>query len=468
MNPLGRLCVSKQNPHLLAARNKQGGEQPFFLLGDTAWELFHRLTRSEADRYFADRAAKGFNLVCAVALAEFDGLRVPNAQGDVPLHDNDPRRPNETYFAHVDALIAQASAHGLYIGLLATWGDKLTAPWGVGPRIFHADEPQSGREYGRWLGARYKHASNILWILGGDRPPRLVGISPEWKHPWEAGFTLDTDWTPVWRAMAEGIMEGTSGQALFAYHPQGGPLSSSQFLHDEAWLHINMMQSGHGGGHDVPVWERIARDYGLMPIRPTLDAEPNYEDHPVNPWPTYDPANGYFRDDDVRRQCYRSVFAGGCGVIYGHHAVWQFWDSTRENINHADRYWTDALDRPGAFQAGYLRRLVESTMGAGRVPDQTLLASDAGEGAAHICATRDAGGKCALIYIPTPSRAVTVRLDKLTGPRVRARWFDPRTGQESDAIGEYPSEGMQTFVTPATASDTSGDCVLILDPSPGI
>ncbi len=32
---------------------------PFFYLGDTAWELFHRLSREEADRYLADRADEG-------------------------------------------------------------------------------------------------------------------------------------------------------------------------------------------------------------------------------------------------------------------------------------------------------------------------------------------------------------------------------------------------------------------------
>ena len=31
-------------------------EKPFFYLGDTAWELFHRLTREEMAEYFAVRA----------------------------------------------------------------------------------------------------------------------------------------------------------------------------------------------------------------------------------------------------------------------------------------------------------------------------------------------------------------------------------------------------------------------------
>src|SRR5690349_18692927 len=46
----------------------------FFYLGDTAWELFHRLNREEADRYLENRASKGFTVIQAVALAELDGV----------------------------------------------------------------------------------------------------------------------------------------------------------------------------------------------------------------------------------------------------------------------------------------------------------------------------------------------------------------------------------------------------------
>src|ERR687884_1803920 len=47
---------------------------PFFYLGDTAWEMFHRLTREEADRYLENRRQKGFTVIQAVVLAELDGL----------------------------------------------------------------------------------------------------------------------------------------------------------------------------------------------------------------------------------------------------------------------------------------------------------------------------------------------------------------------------------------------------------
>ena len=50
--PLPRLKVA-DNHHFLVTANGQ----PFFWLGDTAWELFHRLTREEAVQYFVLRVS---------------------------------------------------------------------------------------------------------------------------------------------------------------------------------------------------------------------------------------------------------------------------------------------------------------------------------------------------------------------------------------------------------------------------
>ena len=66
------------------------------------------MTREEARRYLANRAQKSFNVIQAVALAEFDGLRTPNRYGVTPLFDADPARPNEEYFAHIDEVVRMA------------------------------------------------------------------------------------------------------------------------------------------------------------------------------------------------------------------------------------------------------------------------------------------------------------------------------------------------------------------------
>src|SRR5690606_12779 len=159
---------------------------PFFWLGDTAWELFHRLNREEADEYLSDRASKGFNVIQAVVLAELDGLTVPNPYGEIPLIDNDPAKPNEAYFQHVDYVVDKAEALGMFIGMLPSWGDKFNKAWGGGPEIFTVE---NARIYGRFLGERYRY-DPIIWILGGDRNP------------------ADDEDLAIIRAMAEGIQEG--------------------------------------------------------------------------------------------------------------------------------------------------------------------------------------------------------------------------------------------------------------------
>ena len=108
----------------------------FFFLGDTAWELFHRLNRQEADLYLENRASKGFTVIQAVVLAELDGLKAPNPYGEVPLIDMDPSRPNDKYFEHVDYIVDKAESLGMYIGMLPTWGDKFNIRWGKGPEVF--------------------------------------------------------------------------------------------------------------------------------------------------------------------------------------------------------------------------------------------------------------------------------------------------------------------------------------------
>jgi len=433
---LPRVQVSRNGRFLVT----ETGE-PFFWLGDTAWELFHRLTREEAALYFTNRQQKRFNVVQAVALAELDGLHTPNVNGERPLLDDDPTRPNEAYFAYVDELIQMAAEQGLYVGLLPTWGDKVTPLWGVGPAVF---DEENARVYGRFLGERYRDQTNVIWVLGGDRP----------------AVTDEADYRPIWRAMAMGINEATDGLTLMTYHPMGGH-STSAWLHNEPWLDVNMMQSGHGAGRDAPVWERIERDYGLHPVKPTLDAEPNYEDHPVSPWPTWDPANGFYRDHDIRKQVYRSVFAGGCGVTYGHHAIWQMYVPGRRLMNQPPGYeehdWREALDRPGAQQVQHLRILMESRPFLSRVPDQSILASEAGRSGQHVRATRDAGGSYAFVYLPLPLPA-TVRMDVLSGDTANAWWYDPCNG-EATLIGQFPTTGRRTFSPPGHRPDW----VLVLD-----
>lgn len=434
--------------------------RPFFWLGDTAWQLIHSLTRDECSYYLHARGTQGFTVVQAVVLAEMNGVRKPSALGLRPFEGDDPARPNPAFFDRVVEIVDEAAGQGLYVALLPAWGDKLTAPWGAGPRLFRNDDLPTARGYGRFLAGRLRERSNVVWMLGGDRPARVRGAQSRWLHDAarEAGFPDDQDWTPIWRALAEGLAEGSGHAPLILYHPQGGAESTSVLLAGESWLSVNGMQSGHGDGHDVPVWEMIARDYALTPPKPTLDLEPNYEDHPYNPWPQWDPATGYYRDHDVRKQLYRSVFAGGCGVTYGHHAVWQFAGKRNGVINHADRDWIQAMYRPAASQVVFLRRLIESRPFFSRIPDQGILASGAGTGGEHAQGTRDRDGRYLLVYFPLNDRRVTLDLSSIRGSDRRGWWYDPRTGIASPL--EQPLGALKVDMTTPSSGP---DWVLVID-----
>ena len=75
------LRVAAGGRHLVDADGR-----PFLYLADTAWQLFHRLTLEEAERYLNDRAEKGFTVVQAVVLVVLDENAIALARGAGMAH----------------------------------------------------------------------------------------------------------------------------------------------------------------------------------------------------------------------------------------------------------------------------------------------------------------------------------------------------------------------------------------------
>jgi hypothetical protein len=403
-------------------------------MGDTAWELFHRLNKEQADQYLKRRAEQGFTVIQAVALAEFDGLHVPNPYGDLPLENDDPTKPLEKYFQHVDYIIDKAAEYGLVIGFLPTWGDKVFKnTWGKGPEIFTVE---NAKIYGQWLGERYKNRKNIIWILGGDRNPRN-----------EADLA-------IWRAMAAGIEEGVGGadKAMMTFHPQPNEEGSAQWFHNDSWLDFNMFQNGHC--RDKPVYDYIARVYQKTPAKPVIDGEPIYEDHPVC-FNAKDlgTSNAY----DVRKFAYLDLFAGAFGHTYGCHDIWQFYSPHRESVNNPHFYWQEAMELPAANQMRFVRMLMESRPMLDRIPDQSLIEENNLYVGERIQATR--GSDYAFIY-STIGKPFTVNLGKISGNQLNAYWFNPKNG-ESKFVEKLENKGKKKFSPPSTGY--GHDWILILD-----
>lgn len=464
---LAQIKVSDNHRFLADEKN-----QPFFWLGDTCWELFHRMTREEIDEFLEIRKQQGFNVIQAVALAEFNGIREANRYGDWPLNNEDPTQlaitpgnnPSNAYeydyWDHVDYAIDKMAEKGIYVGLLPTWGDKVAHMWGEGPIIF--DEKNAG-VYAKILAGRYKERKNIIWILGGDRPAVY-----KFKRD---GVEKDYNELAIWRSMGLGLESVLGKEAFITYHPNGGN-SSSKDLHQESWLDMNAFQSGHGA-REAESWTFVSNDLGVQPQKPVLDMEPCYEDHPVNPWDGKwtRAGRGYFTAYDVRARIYRGVFAGGCGVTYGHHHIWQFMNpELYKPINTGDTIivWRQAVNAAAARQMQHLKKLMLSRPYFSRIPDQSIIKSYPGKDYRDmIVATRDQDGSFAMIYTPD-NKPLMVDLSKVKGSSKKIWWVNPEDGYviESRTVKR---NGIVTLNPPA-----AGDWVLVIDdasrrfPAPGL
>ena len=429
---LPRLQVSSNGHYLQTVDGK-----PFFYLGDTAWELIHRLDRNEADTYLKLRQAQGYNVVQTVVLSEFDGLNTPNAYGDRPFKENNPymldtkEGEQNDYWDHIEYIIKQANARGLYVALLPTWGHY----WNDEKSFF---DEKSAAEYGRYMATRYGKY-NIIWVLGGDRNPK------------------DYSKQAIIRSMAEAIRK-TDNRNLMTYHPAGWQ-SSATWFHNDEWLDFNSRQSGHQKEYNSHI--KTYENYLLSPAKPVADIEPLYEVKLKE----YDAeAGGYSTADNARRSIYWAAFYGACGVAYGHNCVWQMYDPKN---GYAPKYdaattWLQTIKDGAGAEIPILKNIFYSRPFFSRRPAPELLVKEdgvPGEGTRHIAAIMDTNGSYAMVYNPG-GHSFSIKGNLLKAEKLVTWWFDPKSGKV-EKIGKIKNKENLRF-TPPTPNIVK-DWVLVVD-----
>jgi len=423
-----RLGVSENGRYLV-----DGNGAPFFWLGDTAWGLLCGPTIEEIELYLDNRRQKGFNVIqCVIA---WRGPKPDHAMGDRSYTDDpftspdgeppwlnvDPATPNPKYFARVDHVLELAAERQMILAMVPVWS-RFTGS---------AVNMDNAYEYGLWLGRRYRYRDNVVWVMGGD-------LRPEGRED-------------LVRLLARGVTEGDGGRHLMTLHPNS--VCSKYFHHDE-WLDFNMLQSGHA--IDRANYTQVLHDYHLDPPKPVLDAEPRYEGI------TNQLEREGLRIDDhqVRKAAYNAVLSGALGHTYGANSVFEFWQPGRWSAWEPLEGWKQALDLPGAFHMGVMKRLMLSRDWWKLEPDLEMVRRNLPEKPGeYLPAARAGDGSFAYIYFPERKR-MEIDLSRLAGPVVRAAWFDPRTG-ETTSCGAYPAEGLQRFAPPTGPEDP--DYVLVLE-----
>jgi hypothetical protein len=93
-----------------------------------------------------------------------------------------------------------------------------------------------------------------------------------------------------------------------------------------------------------------------------------------------------------------------------------------------------------------------------RTPDQSLIAGDISPHAVErVEALRGGDASYVLVYLPSGKTHVTVNTGRLTGTKLVAWWYDPRTGEAR------PFDRLAKCDTHEFTAPDNGDWVLVLD-----
>ena len=413
---LPRLKVSENHRFLVTEDGR-----PFFWLGDTAWELFHRATREDAERYLRNRADQRFTVIQAVALAEFDGLTCRTRTASTPLRRqrSDAARRALLRARGLDRRESQRARPVRRVP--ADLGRQVEQE--VGRRARRSSRPQTPQRYGEWLGpalqGRRPHLDPRRRSAGRDRSAQRAII----------------------RAMARGLRAGDGGAHLITFHPPAATdrrSGSTTTTGSTSTCGRTAMPPEFTGRYD----QTRGR---LRPHAGQAGASTASRSTRITRSRSTRRSSATRSPSDVRRPLYWDLFGGAFGHTYGHHSVWQMWTPEREPINNPLMPWTEAIDQPGAAQMQHGRALLESRPFLTRVPDRRVIVTDAcrpacrAPAATGSSATRDTDGSYAMVYAPV-GRPFSVRMSAIAGPQVKAWWFNPRDGTR-DAHRHVPEHG---------------------------
>ena len=372
----GPLRVSA-NGHFLMHEDGTG----LVWIGDTAWQLA-KIGPDDVDRYLADRASKGFNVI------QFTSTTMSgrtNYAGEVPFLGQRPcvdLRLNERYWKHVDFIVKRGREVGLYLAMFSWWGQAVSNPHRPDGQLF-ADPRHAVHAFGRAMGERYGSEPHIIWVAAGEYQKPFLFPPADATH------------LHILARFIEGVRETEQTRHLATIHALSGYSSAGDF-HDADWLDFHMVQTHTNAAY---IDSLIDADWHREPAKPTVNGEGFYEAEE----PLFERQTGYRRmlvnDYDCawmqRYQLYWTLFFGGIGYTYGHKYLWTMTDGgdsrgARGALSH------HALDAPGA--------------------------------ATLRCATRAADRSWAMVYT-TRGEVIGLRLDRLAAGTADLAWYNPRNGR---------------------------------------
>jgi hypothetical protein len=420
---------------------------PFLITGDNPHALLGMGSTADAETYFADRQAHGFNAVwmnMLVASPTYydsrddgstpDGIRpfTGYVAGGTDSAHYDLTKPNEAYFARVDEMLTAAANHRLVV-FLDPIDTCCTAPpaRGVWLQALLNNGLTAASFYGKYLGERYKRFDNIVWLHGDD------------FNTWQ---TPDDD------ALVQAVAKAIKSADPRALQTVELNVFTSSSLDDPTWASIISLNSTYTYS---PTYIQMLHSYNQTPVMPTYLVEGHYDLEKVG-----EPTD-YGTPWVLRRQGYWTMLSGGTGQLYGNAYTWPFISG-----------WKFHIDTLAVAQLMIWKEFFSSLPWQDLVPDQDHTAVIAGLGTygnlktrvsrSDFCtAAKTSDGSYVVAYMPT-ARTITVNMASLKAP-ANAKWFDPTNGAYTMVPGgPFPNTGTRQFTPPVNNHDGDTDWVLLL------
>jgi hypothetical protein len=420
--------------------------RPFFMNGEAAWSLISAVSKEDAELYLEDRRRKGFNLVVVMLVDHKFSPEPPrNFYREAPFAiDGDFSTPKEAYFAHADWVIDKAREKGIAVMLAPLYlgsgcGDE---GW---CREIESSPTETIRDYGRYIGNRYKSFPNLVWLIGGDTDPtgsraRTVNTGlRRWfrqsvlgaKGP--AGPAPPPNLQDKVRAFVDGLREHDRVHLITAHNARNQ--AAMDPWPDEPWLDLNNVYT------QAQTYTAARREWARKPFKPFFLVESFYEnEHGSTPL-------------SLRRQAYWAVLSGGVlGHVFGNCQIWGF------SYGFCTDSWKAQLNSEGSRTLSLLGRLFGSRSFFLLEPDRRRVTTIPNHqyGPEYVASASASDGSTLMAYLPT-RKTIIVDLAGISGTSTTAWWFNPRSG-DAALIGTYPTSSRLEVLPPGDE-----DWVLVVD-----
>lgn len=398
---------------------------PFLMIGDAPQAMVGNLSVKQAKFFIKDRARYGVNALWVNLLCDsytacnsdgttFDGIAPFTTPDDLST-------PNPAYFDRAEEMLQAAAAKNMVVLL-----DPIeTGGW---LSVLDDNGETKARNYGRFLGNRYKDQPNIIWMSGND--------FQSWRDPSQNRLV---------RAVMRGLAETDPN------HIQTIELDYyvSASLEDGALRPLLALDAVYTYR---PTYAEELAEYKRTTFAPTFLVEANYEFE-------HNGGTDGGTTENLRRQEWWSATSGMTGQLYGSAYSWRLQGD-----------WADNLDTVGIQQLSYVKQLLEPRKWYDLVPDRAHQVLTKGFGKfskddpipddTYATAALTGDGSLLLAYLPTV-RKVTIDMSKFSGTAT-ASWFDP-SNATTTAIGSFANTGTQDFTPPGNNAGGDGDWVLLME-----